>query len=57
MAISCTGHRVQIEELADAILAGKKEIALSGAEGRRAVELICSIYKSAQTGQSVKLSK
>ena len=56
MAISCEGHRVQIEELADAILAGQKEVALSGKEGRRAVELICSIYKSAQTGQPVKIS-
>ena len=56
MAISCAGHRVQIEDLADAILAGQKEVELSGKEGRRAVELICSIYKSAQTGAPVKLN-
>ena len=56
MAISSEGHKVQIEALADAILAGQKEVELSGKEGRRAVELICSIYKSAQTGAPVKLN-
>lgn len=55
MAISCDGHRVQIEELAEAILAGNQDVELSGLEGRRAVELICSIYESANTGKTVKL--
>ena len=57
MAISSEGHRLQIEQLSAAILEGKNEVELSGREGRRAVELICSIYKSAQTGAPVKLSK
>lgn len=57
MAISSSGHRVQIELLSDAILNGKKEIELSGREGRRAVELICGIYQSARTGAPVKLGK
>ena len=55
MAISSNGHRVQIEALAEAILAGKKKIDLDGREGRRAVALITSIYKSAQTGKPVKV--
>ena len=56
MAISSNGHRVQIEALSEAILAGKKKIDLDGREGRRAVALICSIYKSAQTGKPVKVN-
>lgn len=56
MAISSNGHRVQIETLSEAILAGKKKIDLDGREGRRAVALICSIYKSAQTGKPVKVN-
>lgn len=56
MAISSTGHRVQIEELSEAILSGSRQVRLSGREGRRAVALICSIYKSAQTNQPVKVN-
>ena len=56
MAISSNGHRVQIESLAEAILSGQKKIELDGREGRRAVALICSIYKSAQTGKPVKVN-
>ena len=56
MAISSNGHRAQIESLSEAILAGKKKIELDGREGRRAVALICSIYKSAQTGRPVKVN-
>ena len=55
MAISSNGHRVQIEALSEAILTGKKKIDLDGREGRRAVALICSIYKSAQTSKPVKV--
>jgi len=55
MAISSNGHRVQIELLSEAILSGKSKIDLDGREGRRAVALICSIYKSAATGAPVKV--
>ena len=55
MAISSNGHRVQIEALSEAILEGRKNIELDGREGRRAVALICSIYKAAQTGAPVKV--
>jgi predicted dehydrogenase len=53
MAISWEGHRRQLEDLATAIIA-KREPSLPGREGRRAVELICGIYKSAETRQVVK---
>ena len=56
MAISSNGHRVQIEALSEAILAGKKKIELDGREGRRAVALITSIYQAAQTGKPVKVN-
>ena len=55
MAISSKGHLVQIEELAEAIRAGKKSVPLSGREGRRSVALICSIYEAARTGKAVKV--
>ncbi len=55
LAISSAGHRMQIEELSEAIPSGKKEVRLSGLEGRRAVHLICSIYEAARTGKSIKL--
>ncbi len=55
MAITSEGHRHQIEDLAAAILAGKREVKLSGLEGRRAVALICAIYDSARAGRAVKL--
>ena len=56
MAISSNGHRVQIEALSEAILEGRKKIDLDGREGRRAVALITSIYKSAKLGQPVKVN-
>ena len=49
MNISSDGHAMQIEDLADAILTGRKPF-LDGREGRRAIELICGIYESARTG-------
>lgn len=53
MAITFEGHRRQITDLSEAILSGKPA-KLSGREGRRAVQLICGIYKSAKTGKPVK---
>ena len=52
MAISSEGHRRQISELASAILE-QRPLSTPGAEGRRAVELICAIYESARTGNPV----
>lgn len=45
------GHRRQIQDFTDAILADREPM-IPGREGRRAVELICGIYTSAQTGQA-----
>ena len=52
-AITCEGHRRQISELAEAILNGSG-LTTPGAEGKRVIELICAVYKSAQSGESIK---
>ena len=52
-AISIEGHRAQIEDFASAIRDGR-EPAIPGREGRRAVELICAIYRSSQTNSIVR---
>lgn len=53
-AISIEGHRAQIADFASAIQENR-EPAIPGREGRRAVELICAIYESDQTGAIVRL--
>lgn len=52
MAISCEGHRRQLQELTDAIQGGS-HLTAPGSEGKRAVELICAVYESARTGTSI----
>jgi UDP-N-acetyl-2-amino-2-deoxyglucuronate dehydrogenase len=49
------GHRRQIEDFARAILENRDPI-IGGHEGRRAVEIIQAIYRSAETGKPVTLS-
>ncbi|MBO4303406.1 MAG: Gfo/Idh/MocA family oxidoreductase [Lentisphaeria bacterium] len=51
--IDSMGHELQIGDLADAILTGRKPF-LDGHEGRRAIELISGIYESARTGRPFK---
>ncbi len=53
-AISIEGHRAQIEDFAHAIQENR-DPSIPGREGRRAVELICAIYKSDQTNEIVRL--
>jgi predicted dehydrogenase len=53
-AISTHGHQVQIADLIAAVREGRDPM-VSGAEARNAVEMILAIYRSAQTGQPVKL--
>lgn len=53
LAISADGHRRQIEELAAAILNGEG-LTTPGAEGKRAIELICAVYESARTGTTIR---
>jgi predicted dehydrogenase len=53
-AISVEGHRRQLQELADALRAGRAP-RLDGREGRKAVAFVHAIYESAARGQPVKL--
>lgn len=47
-------HRLQIEEFLRAIQAGRKP-AVTGAEARKALEIILAIYRSSRTGERVRL--
>ena len=53
-AISHTGHRDQLKDFIRSIERGTKTM-VDGEEGRKSVELILAIYKSAWTGKIVKL--
>ena len=53
-AISFEGHRRQFADFVKAIEAGRKPL-VDGPEGRKAVEIILAIYKSARSGRPVKL--
>jgi predicted dehydrogenase len=51
-AINTEGHRRQLQDLVDALAAGRAP-ALDGHEGRKAVALVHAIYRSAETGAPV----
>lgn len=53
-AISHAGHARQLTDFVEAIAAGREPL-VDGREGRRAVEIILGIYKSAATGRTVEL--
>ncbi len=53
-AISIEGHRIQIEDLANAIREGR-QAAIPGSDARNAVRLILAIYESAEKGAPVRL--
>ena len=53
MAISTEGHRAQIEDFAAAIRENR-EPAIPGRDGRKAVELICAIYRSSRENAIVR---
>ena len=53
-AIGHHGHTMQFQDVLSAMKKGTKPL-IDGPEGRRAVELILAIYKSAETGKPVKL--
>jgi predicted dehydrogenase len=53
-AIGHHGHTMQFEDVLKAVKQGKQPL-IDGPEGRRAVELILAIYKSAEIGKPVKL--
>jgi predicted dehydrogenase len=53
-AIGHHGHMLQFTDVLNAIKKGKQPL-IDGPEGRKAIELILAIYKSAETGKPVKL--
>jgi predicted dehydrogenase len=53
-AIGHHGHAAQFRDVVEAI-GSNREPAINGPEGRRSVEIILAIYKSAETGRAVKL--
>lgn len=53
-AIDVSGHRLQVEDFARAILADE-EPAIGGLEGKRAVDLVCAIYRSMRSGRPEQL--
>ena len=53
-AISIVGHQRQLQDLTDALHAGRAP-ALDGHEGRKAVALVRALYASAASGAPVKL--
>jgi predicted dehydrogenase len=53
-AIGHHGHTALFKDVLDAIRTGKKPMS-DGREGRRSVELILAIYKSAESGKTIKL--
>jgi predicted dehydrogenase len=54
-AISHVGHARQLADFVNAIRTGSAPM-VDGSEGRRAVEVICAIYRSAATGQATRLT-
>jgi predicted dehydrogenase len=53
-AIGHHGHARQFQDVVDAIKKNRAP-AVDGHEGRRSIEIILAIYKSAETGKAVKL--
>jgi predicted dehydrogenase len=53
-AISFVGHQRQFEDFVAALRTGRAPM-VDGREGRKAVELILAIYRSARTGKTVRL--
>jgi UDP-N-acetyl-2-amino-2-deoxyglucuronate dehydrogenase len=53
-AIGYHGHMLQFQDVLNAIKKGKQPL-IDGPEGRKAIELILAIYKSAETGKAIKL--
>jgi predicted dehydrogenase len=52
--ISFVGHQKQIKDMIHAIETGSNPL-VDGHEGRKSVEIVQAIYKSARTGQEIKL--
>ena len=55
MAMTHEGHRLLVADLVDALREGRAPM-IPGAEARRAVSLVLSIYEAARSGSRVKVS-
>lgn len=55
MAISFDNHQRQLEDFVRAVREGRSPL-VDGVEGMRAVEVVRAIYRSAQTGERVRLA-
>jgi predicted dehydrogenase len=53
-AIGHAAHAKQFKDFVKAIKSGTSPV-IDGAEGRKSVEIILAIYKSAETGKAIKL--
>jgi UDP-N-acetyl-2-amino-2-deoxyglucuronate dehydrogenase len=53
-AISHVGHARQLADFAEALRTGRSPL-VDGREGRRAVEVILGIYRSAESGRVIPL--
>jgi UDP-N-acetyl-2-amino-2-deoxyglucuronate dehydrogenase len=53
-AISNEGHRRQIEDMVRAVTENREPV-VTGREGRRSLELVAALYRSAASGEAVKL--
>ena len=54
MAIDYKAHKVQIEDMIEAILEDREPL-VNGTEGKKALELILAIYRSAEINQPINL--
>ena len=54
-AVSCEGHRLQIEDLVGAIREGRAP-GIPGEEGRHAVAIVRAAYESVETGRMVEIA-
>ena len=54
LSISYWGHQRQMEDMIQAIETGKKPL-IDGEEGRKSIEIVLAIYKSAKSGRLIML--
>jgi UDP-N-acetyl-2-amino-2-deoxyglucuronate dehydrogenase len=54
LGIGFQGHLRLFQDMIEAITAGRPPL-VDGVEGRKAVEIICAIYRSQQLGQPIML--
>jgi len=54
--LAVTAHRAQLQDVVDAIAQGQQP-AITGEDGRRALELVRAAYASARSGREVELSE